>query len=60
MGAFFSGKPGTYFWIGAERSSLPCSTSCMAATAVSIFEIEASRYTVAGLAGTWFSTSASP
>ena len=59
-GQAFSGKAGTYFWMGASRSILPFSASWKTAVAVMGFETEASRYRVPALAGTLFSRSARP
>src|SRR5262249_14334855 len=58
--ASFCGKAGQYLCTGASGSSLPRSASCMAATAVIGFETEARRNSVADVAGTLFSRSASP
>jgi len=60
IGVSFWGKAGQYFCTGASRSSFPLSYNCIAATAVSGFEIEASLYSVLDVAGTKFSRSAMP
>src|SRR4030095_11295073 len=58
MGHSFCGNAGQYFWMGASRSSLPCSHRCIAAVAVIGLETEARRESVSGVTGTVFSRSA--
>jgi len=53
----FAGNDGTYRCTGECKSSLPCSHNCIAATAVTGFEIDPNRYTVCAVAGTKFSRS---
>src|SRR5687767_10085690 len=51
---------GRYAVIGSSSLSLPASRSCITAVAVNSFEIEATRYSVSGVAGVFASASAKP
>ena len=48
---FASFSSGIHFVIGSSSWSLPASRSCRSAWAVKVFEIDAMRYAVAGVAG---------
>ena len=57
---FASFSSGIHFVIGSSSWSLPASRSWRMACAVNVLEIEAMRYAVAGVAGTFLATSAKP
>ena len=57
---FRSANSGRYFATASSRSSTPLSASCNAATVVTIFVIDAMRYSVSTVTGSGLPTALGP